>query len=68
MTRYWYRLLPFLLKNESFIRDYNRDFNFECGIVVYSVEKSYLLIDDTFRSDLDLKLSKSVLEFFNIHI
>ena len=47
ITRYWYLFLPFLLKDESFIRDASRDFNIECGIVVYSVEKPSTVVIET---------------------
>jgi hypothetical protein len=39
-----------------------------CGRVVYRVEKSKVLMEDTWEKDLDLRLSKRSLEFFKIHM
>ena len=47
---------------------FKRCFNLSCGIVVYSVEKSNVFIEVIFENDLDIKLPKISLEFFNIHI
>jgi hypothetical protein len=39
-----------------------------CGRVVYRVEKSKVLMEDTREKDLDFRLSKRSLEFFKIHM
>jgi hypothetical protein len=39
-----------------------------CGRVEYRVEKSKVLMADTWEKDFDLRLSKRSLEFFKIHI
>jgi hypothetical protein len=36
--------------------------------VVYRVEKSKVLMEDTREKDLDFRLSKRSLEFFKIHM
>jgi hypothetical protein len=43
-------------------------FNLSCGRVVYRVEKSKVLMEDTLEKDLDLRLSKRSLEFFKVHM
>jgi hypothetical protein len=45
-----------------------RVFNLSCGRVLYRVEKSKVLMEDTWEKDLDLRLSKRSWEFFKIHI
>jgi hypothetical protein len=45
-----------------------RVFNLSCGRVVYRVEKSKVLMEDTWEKDLDFRLSKRSLEFFKIHM
>jgi hypothetical protein len=42
---------------------FKRVFNLSCGRVVYRVEKSKVLMEDTSEKDLDLRLSKRSLEY-----
>jgi hypothetical protein len=39
---------------------FKRVFNLSCGSVVYRVEKSKVLMEDTWEKDLDLRLSKDL--------
>jgi uncharacterized UBP type Zn finger protein len=45
-----------------------RVFNLSCDRVIYRVEKSKVLMENTREKDLDFRLSKTFLEFFKIHM
>ena len=54
--------------NKEFEFEFKRVFNLSCGRVVYKIEKSKVLMEDTREKDLDLRLCKRSLEFFKIHM
>jgi hypothetical protein len=56
-----YAGVPHRLK-ALWIISFKRVFNLSCGRVVYRVEKSKVLMEDTWEKDLDFRLSKRSLE------
>ena len=47
------------------IKTFRHDFNSECGIVAYAVEKSHDLIQEIIRRKLDLYFLTNILSFSN---
>ena len=68
ITRYWYICSPFFFEKQRWINSLILDFSSVCGMVVYNIEKSNVLMLLQTYWDLELKVSSKSFECVNIHM